>query len=158
MKRPAFQKKQVVVLRMAFRARKGLGTFEKRAPGPYIWHQDVQWRQQEKNVLDSRFKSVEVYPVKRAYLNTQGISQTVWNTCETNTHKELKFFFLQGMKNQRVYLLPEIFVTSRTLMPYMITNKGFPVKKSAFLTEFGVFDFHASVVLWYNATWVIICK
>ena len=33
MKRPAFQKKQVVVLRMAFRARKGLGTFEKRVPG-----------------------------------------------------------------------------------------------------------------------------
>lgn len=60
------------------------------------------------------------------------------------------------MRNQRVYLLPEIFVTSRTLMPYMITNKGFPVKSSAFLTEFGVFDFHASVVLWYNATWVII--
>ena len=57
------------------------------------------------------------------------------------------------MTNQRVYLLPEIF---GALMPYMITNKGFPVKSSAFLTEFGVFDFHASVVLWYNATWVII--
>ena len=34
MKRPALQKKLVVVLRMAFRARKVLGTFEKRAPGP----------------------------------------------------------------------------------------------------------------------------
>ena len=34
MKRPALQNKQVVVLRMAFRARKVLGTFEKRAPGP----------------------------------------------------------------------------------------------------------------------------
>ena len=33
MKRPALQKKQVVILRMAFRARKVLGTFEKRAPG-----------------------------------------------------------------------------------------------------------------------------
>ena len=39
MKRPALQNKQVVVLRMAFRARKVLGTFEKRAPGahPFIW-------------------------------------------------------------------------------------------------------------------------
>ena len=33
MKRPALQNKQVAVLRMAFRARKVLGTFEKRAPG-----------------------------------------------------------------------------------------------------------------------------
>ena len=32
-KRPALQNKQFVVLRMAFRARKVLGTFEKRAPG-----------------------------------------------------------------------------------------------------------------------------
>ena len=31
-KRPALQNKQVAVLRMAFRARKVLGTFEKRAP------------------------------------------------------------------------------------------------------------------------------
>ena len=31
-KRPVLQNKQVVVLRMAFRARKVLGTFEKRAP------------------------------------------------------------------------------------------------------------------------------
>ena len=36
MKRPALQNKQVVLLRMAFRARKVLGTFEKRAPGPRI--------------------------------------------------------------------------------------------------------------------------
>ena len=36
MKRPALQKKQVVVLRMAFRARKVLGTFEKRAPGAFF--------------------------------------------------------------------------------------------------------------------------
>ena len=33
MKRPALQNKQVVLLRMAFRARKVLGTFERRAPG-----------------------------------------------------------------------------------------------------------------------------
>ena len=33
MKRLALKNKQVVVLRMAFRARKVLGTFEKRAPG-----------------------------------------------------------------------------------------------------------------------------
>jgi len=33
MKRPALQNKQVVVFRMVFRARKVLGTFEKRAPG-----------------------------------------------------------------------------------------------------------------------------
>ena len=32
MKRPALQNKQVIVLRMAFRARKVFGTFEKRAP------------------------------------------------------------------------------------------------------------------------------
>jgi len=34
-KRPALQNKQVVVLRMAFRARKVLGTFEKWAPDLY---------------------------------------------------------------------------------------------------------------------------
>ena len=34
MKRSALQNKQVVLLRMAFRARKVLGAFEKRAPGP----------------------------------------------------------------------------------------------------------------------------
>ena len=33
MKRSALQNKQVVILQMAFRARKVLGTFEKRAPG-----------------------------------------------------------------------------------------------------------------------------
>ena len=33
MKRQALQNKQVIVLRLAFRARKVLGTFEKRAPG-----------------------------------------------------------------------------------------------------------------------------
>ena len=32
MKRSALQNKQVVILRMAFRSRKVLGTFEKRAP------------------------------------------------------------------------------------------------------------------------------
>ena len=32
MKRPTLQNKQVVILRMGFRARKVLGTFEKRAP------------------------------------------------------------------------------------------------------------------------------
>ena len=36
MKRPAVQNKQVVVVRMAFQARKVLGTFEKRAPGQKI--------------------------------------------------------------------------------------------------------------------------
>ena len=34
MKRPAFQNKQVVVLQLAFRAQKVLGTLEKRAPEP----------------------------------------------------------------------------------------------------------------------------
>ena len=34
MKRPALQKKLVAVLRMAFRARKVSGAFEKRAAGP----------------------------------------------------------------------------------------------------------------------------
>ena len=34
MKRQALQNKQVIVLRLAFRARKVVGTFEKRAPGP----------------------------------------------------------------------------------------------------------------------------
>ena len=38
MKRLALQNKQVVVLRMAFRARKVLGTFEKRATGLVLWH------------------------------------------------------------------------------------------------------------------------
>ena len=32
MKRPALQNKQILILRMAFRARKVIGTFEKRAP------------------------------------------------------------------------------------------------------------------------------
>ena len=36
MKRSALQNKQVVILRMAFRARKVLGTFEKRTPGHHI--------------------------------------------------------------------------------------------------------------------------
>ena len=40
-KRPALQNKQVVVLRMAFRARKGLGTFEKWAPGATC--QNLAW-------------------------------------------------------------------------------------------------------------------
>ena len=35
-KRPVLQNKKVVVLRMAFRALKVLGTFEKRAPGPGV--------------------------------------------------------------------------------------------------------------------------
>ena len=35
MKRPALQKKQVVVLRLTFQARKVIGIFEKRAPGLY---------------------------------------------------------------------------------------------------------------------------
>ena len=39
MKKPALQNKQFVVLRMAFRARKGFGTFEKRAPG----HETADW-------------------------------------------------------------------------------------------------------------------
>ena len=34
MKRPALQNKQVALLRMAFRTRKVLGTFEKQGPGP----------------------------------------------------------------------------------------------------------------------------
>ena len=34
MKRPALQNKQVVLLRMAFRVRKVLGTFEKQGPAP----------------------------------------------------------------------------------------------------------------------------
>ena len=40
MKRSALQNKQVVILRMAFRARKVLGTFEKRAPADFdpIFH------------------------------------------------------------------------------------------------------------------------
>ena len=44
MKRPALQNKQVVVLRMAFRARKVLGTFEKRATGQdrHVWRVTVQ--------------------------------------------------------------------------------------------------------------------
>ena len=36
MKRPALQNKQVVLLRMAFRARKVLGTFEKQDPGRVV--------------------------------------------------------------------------------------------------------------------------
>ena len=36
MKRPALQNKQGVLLRMAFRARKVLGTFEKRTPEPIV--------------------------------------------------------------------------------------------------------------------------
>ena len=37
MKRPALQIKEVVVLRMAFRARNVFGIFEKRAPGARIY-------------------------------------------------------------------------------------------------------------------------
>ena len=37
MERPALHNKQVVILRMAFRARKIIGTFEKRAPGSVVF-------------------------------------------------------------------------------------------------------------------------
>ena len=37
MRRPALQNKQVVILRMAFRVRKVIGTFEKRAPGTLLF-------------------------------------------------------------------------------------------------------------------------
>ena len=36
MKRPALQNKRVGVLRMAFRARKVFGSFERRTPGPMM--------------------------------------------------------------------------------------------------------------------------
>ena len=39
MKRPALQNKQVTVLRMAFRAPKVVGTFEKQAPG--VFHKTI---------------------------------------------------------------------------------------------------------------------
>ena len=41
MKRPALQNKQAGVLRMAFRARKDFGTFEKQAPGARTVYRDV---------------------------------------------------------------------------------------------------------------------
>ena len=41
MKRPALQNKQVVLYQMAFRARKVLGTFKKRAPGNIMWIQEI---------------------------------------------------------------------------------------------------------------------
>ena len=47
MKRPALQNKQVLVLRMAFWARKVLGTFEKRAPG--------LWASVSSQVINSHF-------------------------------------------------------------------------------------------------------
>ena len=37
MKRPALQNKQIVLLRIAFRTRKVLGTFEKQGPEPINW-------------------------------------------------------------------------------------------------------------------------
>ena len=44
MKRPALQNEQVVVLRMAFRARKVFGTFEKRAPETKEGHAESRQR------------------------------------------------------------------------------------------------------------------
>ena len=41
MKRPASQNMQVRVLRMAFRARKVFGTFEKRAPGRLPFYKKI---------------------------------------------------------------------------------------------------------------------
>jgi len=46
-KRPALQNKQVVVLRVAFRARKVIGTFEKRAPGLWPLRQHQFWFSRE---------------------------------------------------------------------------------------------------------------
>ena len=51
MKRPALQNKLVEVLRMAFRARKVFGTFEKRAPGQLP----------KRELMQSPTRTVEVY-------------------------------------------------------------------------------------------------
>jgi len=69
MKRPALQNKQVAVLRMAFRARKVLGTFEKRAPAP------------NKNVTFTNFKRkfgeivLEWFPLKHEHRAYQSCCQ-----------------------------------------------------------------------------------
>ena len=43
MKRPALHNKRVTALRMAFRARKVFGTFEKRAPNLYAHADDAAY-------------------------------------------------------------------------------------------------------------------
>ena len=42
-KRSAFQNKRIAVWQLAFRARKVLGTFEKRAPGIRLWPKNLYW-------------------------------------------------------------------------------------------------------------------
>ena len=70
MKRPALQNKQVVVLRMAFRARKVFGTFEKRAPGPVTKNFDTfgyfRWFPTN-SLCRSIFLKVEMSPFTKTF-------------------------------------------------------------------------------------------
>ena len=77
-KRPALQNKKVVVLRMAFRARKVLGTFEKRAP----------------ETLTLKFRPN--YSVKLAFLNVaKGIKITI--TSRFRFSRRLRFEDTKGI-------------------------------------------------------------
>ena len=69
MKRPALQNKQLGVLRMAFRARKVFGTFEKRAPGPY----KVALSYEPKRTLVHVY--VHVYWSQKSVLSLHQVSQ-----------------------------------------------------------------------------------
>ena len=70
MKRPALQNKQVVVLRMAFRARKVFGTFEKRASGPVTKNFDTfgyfRWFPTN-SLCRSIFLKVEMSPLTKTF-------------------------------------------------------------------------------------------
>ena len=55
MKTPALQNKQVVLLRMAFRARKVIGTFEKRAPGDDLRYTSDENKAQRVGLLGALF-------------------------------------------------------------------------------------------------------
>ena len=67
MKRPPLQNKQVVVLRMAFRARKVFGTLEKRAPGLCCFAVDIHWLQWSLRVFQELMNKTNL---KRLFLNT----------------------------------------------------------------------------------------
>ena len=58
MKRPPLQNKQVVVLRMAFRARKVFGSFEKRAPGAHFSKDPVTYLALEPDKVHTNGKRI----------------------------------------------------------------------------------------------------
>ena len=75
MKRPALQNKQVALLRMAFRARKVLGTFEKQGPG--LVEETIRIKEQPKSennlepstTIADKLETTQLGPPDPVYVN-----------------------------------------------------------------------------------------